>query len=111
MKILKYFFECCFHEGSYYEDLDEIIKNFKDFENKKTKEELTSELNNIIKTNNYEKALRLIDKYSGRIMSFKKIKIFIKFLYDKMCNIPTTIVPKDFYDIKTLIKNAAPKKN
>lgn len=109
MEMLKRFLEVYFCESFYFEDLDRRIQDFRNSAKQYDQKKLIAELDNIIKTNNYEKAIQYIKKYGMRKMSFKMTKIFIKFLYDKMCNTPTNIEPKDFYNIKTLIKKSGTK--
>ncbi len=99
MEMMKYFFECCFNVSEDYRDLNFVIERFKK-EKAITQEKLIQELRFIIETSHYEKAQKYIEEYGLREMSLSKTKVFIKFLYDKLCDIPTNVTPNDFYKIK-----------
>ena len=96
MRMIKYFFECCFNESEEFEDLDKIIKEFKSCERDETQLQLIRELHHIIQTNNYTVASRLIDKYGGRILDVEKTEKFLKFLYNRLIDRPTDVKPEDF---------------
>jgi hypothetical protein len=95
MKMMKYFFECYFHFNEGFDDLDELIQDFKK-EIELNQLKLIEELHQIIQTNNYAFATRFINKYGGRIFDEEKTKKFINFLYDRFLDRPTDVKPQDF---------------
>lgn len=106
MDILEYFFECYFHMGEDYDDLDKIINDFKETEKKILYEKLRDEFFDIIKNNNYEKAASYLKQFGRREPPFAKTRILTIFIYKRLMDIPTSIIPEDFCDMKTLSKKA-----
>lgn len=47
-----------------------------------------------------------MEKFGLRNPPLPVARILIIFIYKRLCSIPTTIVPNDFYDKKTLLKKA-----
>lgn len=100
MKMLEYFMSCYFNMGFDYEDLDFLIDNFKTTETKDYFKNFIIELSSIMRSNDYKKASEYIDKYGDRTFSLNCTKIFIKYLYDRLNDIPTDVKAIDFYKIK-----------
>jgi hypothetical protein len=98
MEKIKYFFECYFNQAWDYYDLNYLIKNYKSRENQLSVHSLINELHQIITTNNYELVATIIDKHGGRIFDdMADMEKFIKYIYDRFLNIPTTVKAEDFY--------------
>lgn len=95
MKTLKYFFECYFNQSFGFEDLDKRILDFKR-EVCSIREQLISDLDEIIQTNKYAFASRIISKYGDRTFDEKETEKFIKYLYYQFLDKPTTVKAADF---------------
>ncbi len=94
--MIKYFFECYFSQTFYFEDLDYLIQDFKKSENEDYYLQFVQELHQIIQTNNYALASRLMKKYGDRILNVEKTEKFINFLYDRLIDKPTDTQASDF---------------
>lgn len=106
MDMVKYFFECYFYVGEDYENLDMLIEKFKKLEKKIYQEQFISELSMVIENRDYHIMLNHIEKFGFRKLSFAKTRILTIFIYKRLMEIPTSIVPEDFCDMKTLSKKA-----
>jgi|SRR5438445_3279958 len=95
MKMLQYFLTCYFHFNESFDDLDNIIQEFKkEIDTQQLK--FIRELYHIIQTKNYIKASKIIKKYGCRTFDEEKTKKFINFLYDRLTDRPTEVKPQDF---------------
>ncbi len=93
---LKYFMECYFCQTFDFNELDDLIMEFKRIENDLCKELFVQELGHFIDTENYVKAARIIKRYGDRIFDLEKTKEFINYLYDKLRDRPTDVKATDF---------------
>ncbi len=93
MEMLKKFFRCYFHQGVYFDELDRIIHDFKGHP---SEFQLITELHQIIQTNNYVLAGKIIKKYGGRTLDLEKTEKLINFLYDRFTDKPTVVTSEDF---------------
>lgn len=96
MEKLSHFFECYFNISMEYEELENIIQHIENKESQIYKDQLIAELNDIIKTENYNKALNIMNKY-GRKMSLKRTENFIKFLYNRFNKNYIELANNNFY--------------
>jgi hypothetical protein len=97
MDRLKYFFNCYFHINEDFDNLDNVIKEFKKTESNSCQLLLIKELHDIIQTKNYALASPILKEYGGRTLdNEEEIKTFITFLYDRLSNSPTDVKPEDF---------------
>lgn len=95
MEMLKYFLTCYFHFNESFDDLDNLIQNFKkEIDSEQLK--FIRELHQIIETKNYIKASKIIKKYGHRTFNEEKTKKFINFLYNRLIDRPTEVKPEDF---------------
>src|SRR5438477_8671609 len=96
MKILKYFFDCYFYQTKNFDDLNDVIRDFKLTEELEYQLLFICELHRIIELKNYDLASNFINKYGNRAFDVKKTEKFLNFLYDKLINKPTNVKPQDF---------------
>ena len=95
MKMLKYFLDCYFHFNAGFDDLDELIQDFKkEIDSEQLK--FITELHQIIEMKKYKLATQVIKKYGHRTFDQEKTKKFINFLYDRLIDRPTNVKPQDF---------------
>ena len=98
MRMLRHFFICYFTYNSSYEELDDIIKDFKNSAESADYLEFVTELHHIIQTKNYAFACKIIDK--TKFWSFKNhLELFEKllnYIYDSLLDRPTTVKGVDF---------------
>ena len=83
MEMLQYFLTCYFNSNENFDDLDNLINEFKK-ETDAQQLKFIKELEQIIQTKNYTLASEIIKKYGHRIFDEKKTKQFINFLYDQL---------------------------
>src|SRR5438477_3495186 len=93
---LKYFVECYFCQTFNFNELDDLIMEFKKIESDLCKELFVQELGYFIDTENYVKATRIINRYGDRIFDLEKTKKFINYLYDQLLDRPTDVKATDF---------------
>jgi len=96
MEMLKYFFECPFNEGTNFERLESVIKDFRVEENPDRQFKLITELHLIINTSGYQHVQKIIKKYGNRTFDIDKTKKIIIFLYSRLTDTPTDIKIEDF---------------
>jgi len=92
MKTFENFLDCWLNQSMNLEELDDIIEELK--RGTTYPKMLSDELNNIIKTNNYENASEYIRKHRGK-MNIRQAALFVKYLYNKLSNIPTDVTVHD----------------
>ncbi len=93
MEMLKKFFRCYFNQSFDFEDLDEIIQDFKGHP---SETQLITELHQIIQTKSFALARRIIKKHGDRTFSLEETEKFINFLYDRFIDRPTNVKAEDF---------------
>lgn len=97
MDRLKYFFDCYFNNNESFDNLDNVIEEFKKTESDNCQLLFIKELHCIIQTKNYALASHLLEKYGLRKLdNLKQVEKFINFLYDRLINRPTNVKPEDF---------------
>ncbi len=96
MKMLEYFFGCYFNQSAYFDELDELIKNFKNTELDHYQIQFITELHQIIQTKNYELAAKIIDKYGDRTPNLSQTEQLIRYIYNRLIDQPTCLDMKDF---------------
>ena len=96
MKKISYFFECYFNQSEGFEDLEEVVKDYKNTESPNSLRDLIIELYQIIQTKSYALAARIIKKYGQRTLDLEKAEKFINFLYDRFIDRPTDVKAGDF---------------
>jgi len=96
MEMLKYFLDCYFHFNAGFDDLDDLIQDFKkEIDTQQLK--FIRELYHIIQTKNYTLASHILKKYGSRNLDdLKEVEKFINFLYDRLIDQPTEVKPEDF---------------
>lgn len=98
MKRVQYFFRCYFNQAFDYDALDWLIDNYKTSDSEESTQTLISELHQLIQTNNYELAAKIMLEYGGRdFNSLEKTEKFIKYIYNRFLEIPTDVKAEDFY--------------
>ena len=100
MRMLRHFFICYFTYNSSYEELDDIIKDFKKNKTPADCLELITELHHIIQTKNYAFANKIIEE--TKFWSFKKylkdLEKLLNYIYDRLIDRPTTVKAIDLID-------------
>ena len=95
--MLEHFFLCYFNYSAIYEDLDELIKKFKNRERSANYLQFITELHHIIQTKNYAFANKIIDEYGGRCFkNLKRLEKLLNYIYDRLLDRPTTVKALDF---------------
>jgi hypothetical protein len=97
MKMMRYFFECCFNASEYFDTLDEILKKFKRKERTETQASFIKDLCYIMQTKNYAKASRLIEKYSNKILDLEQTEKVITYIYNRLLDKPAVLEIGNFY--------------
>jgi hypothetical protein len=97
MKKIKYFFDCYFHQNENFNNIDNLIKEYKCSEKKFLQDEFITELSSIIKTESYEAAKDLINNCWMPLDLEETIKM-VHFLYAKLTDTPTEISWEEYYD-------------
>lgn len=95
MEKIKYFFECYYHMNQGLDQLDAVLEEFKTCEPKESRLQLISELKPIIEGGLYEKASYFLKRHGNRRLSFKKTELLLRYIYNKLCNIPSEITLAD----------------
>jgi hypothetical protein len=95
MITFQHFLTCYFHQNEGFDKLDNCVDRFKQ-EPESSLLQLINELHEIIQTNNYTKASRIIEKYGGKIFKLDKTEKFINYLYDRLLDRPTKMKATDF---------------
>ena len=98
MRMLRHFFICYFTYNSSYEELDDIIKDFKNSEESTDCLQFITELHHIIQTKNYAFASKIIEKtgawsFKNHLERFEKL---LNYIYDCLLDRPTTVKGVDF---------------
>jgi hypothetical protein len=94
---LKYFMECYFNQTFGFDELDELILEFKKIENNLCKELFIQELLYFIETKKYLLANRILRKHGDLdLKDLGKVEKFITYLYDKLLDNPTGVKATDF---------------
>ena len=98
MRMLRHFFICYFTYNSSYEELDDIIKDFKNSEESTDCLQFITELHHIIQTKNYASASKIIEKtgawsFKNHLERFEKL---LNYIYDCLLDRPTTVKGIDF---------------
>ncbi len=96
MEFLKYFFECPFNQGENFDNLNQIIQEFKTTENDACKLLFIEELHQIIEEKSYALASKIIKKYGGRILDEVLTEQLIKYIYNKLTEQPAYLDMKNF---------------
>ena len=96
MEILKNFFECYFNQSFYFDDLDKIIQDLNNPGDEAYRLQLITELHQIIQTQSYDLASRLMKKYAGKILNLELTEKVIKFMYNRLMGQPAFLDRKDF---------------
>jgi len=96
MDRLKYFLECYFHFNEEFDNLDNLIEDFKkEIDTQQFK--FIKELYHIIQTKNYTLADRILKKYGSRYLDhLEEVEKFINFLYNRLIDRPTNMKAEDF---------------
>ncbi|HLJ31739.1 MAG TPA: hypothetical protein VKU36_04835 [Candidatus Babeliales bacterium] len=96
MEMLQYFLTCYFHFNAGFDDLDNLIQDFKkEVDSEQLK--FIRELHGIIQTNSYALADSILKKYGHRTLdNLEEVKKFINFLYDRLIDRPTDVKAEDF---------------
>ncbi|GMQ64321.1 hypothetical protein [Vallitalea maricola] len=81
MKTIEYFFDCYFNMSADYDEIEKLVKEFKDIEIEKYVVALEKELIEIIKSENWNAIIEIAHDKGGRILSTKKAEMFSRFLY------------------------------
>jgi len=97
MKMMRYFFECCFNASEYFDTLDEIIEKFKRKERAETQASLIKDICYIMQTKNYAKASRLIEKYSDKKLNLEQTERVLTYIYNRLLDKPAVLDTHDFY--------------
>jgi len=95
MKMLQYFFTCYFHLNEDFNNLDNLIQDFKE-EVESQQLKFIRELYYIIQMKNYDLASKCIKKYGYKTLNEETTKKFINFLYDRLIDRPTEVKAEDF---------------
>lgn len=80
----RYFLECYFNVSCDYSELDSIIKEYKEFENKEYILKLKQEVKLILSNKDLEFAQNFIKKYGMRTMTSEKIVWFMNEIINKV---------------------------
>ena len=96
MEMLKNFFDCGFHSNEEFDNLDEIIIEYKEMCHSDAIIQLIQELHQIINSNNYRLAAKIIKQYGGRTYSLELTEKMIKYLYNKLTDQPAYLDRNDF---------------
>src|SRR5688572_21792119 len=97
MKMMRYFFECCFNASEYFDTLDEIIDDFKTNENDNIQYLFIKELYHIIQTKNYKLVADIIDKYSSKTLNLEQAERVIVYIYKRLLDQPAILDTQGFY--------------
>ena len=97
MQMLKYFMECYFCQTFYFEDLDNLIQDFKKSEHEPYYLQFIRELHQIIQTKNYKLASQIMKKYGGKILNIEETERVIRYIYDKLLGKNVTLDATGFY--------------
>lgn len=97
MKMMRYFFECCFNASEYFDTLDQIIEEFKKDEKENIKYSFLNELHDIIQTKNFASASRLIEKYSDKLLNLEQTERVLTYIYNRLLDKPVILDTHDFY--------------
>ncbi|GKU76498.1 contact-dependent growth inhibition system immunity protein [Paenibacillus sp. L3-i20] len=76
-ELLKYFLECYFNVSANYDELEQLITEFRNSETAKNQSLLIAELETIQRLDNWEFIHEFVRKYGMRNMAFNKLKWFI----------------------------------
>lgn len=97
MNRMKYFFQCYFNQVCDFDQLDPLIKEYREIEFPMHTENFIKELHGIIQTKNYELAAKFMSKYGARnFRDLEKTEKFIKYIYNKFLDLPTDVKADDF---------------
>lgn len=88
--------ECYFNQTFGFDELDELIREFKQIESDLCKDLFIKELHNFIETKKYRSASRFIKKYGDMNLDEEKTEKFINYLYDRLLDNPTKVKATDF---------------
>lgn len=97
MKMMRYFFECCFNASEYFDTLDKIIEEFKKDEKEEVLYSFLNELSCIIQTKNYELASNLIEKYSHKLLNLEQTERVLTYIYNRFLDKSVVLDTHDFY--------------
>src|SRR3990172_12124506 len=95
MEKLKYFLDCYFHQNETFNNLDQVIDDFKK-EPKESQLQFITELNDIIQKQIYSKVARVVKKYGQKTLDKEQTEQFITFLYNRLLDKPAKIRIQDF---------------
>ncbi|NLK98239.1 MAG: hypothetical protein GX272_09240 [Epulopiscium sp.] len=84
MDSFRYFLECYFNCSTNYNELNELIDEFKDTEKSSNVNKVISELQSIINSKNLSIAQIYIKKYGMRNMDIDKVLLLVEFILEKL---------------------------
>ena len=98
MKMLRHFFLCYLNYSTSYDQLDDIIKDFKNSEESVDYLQFVTELHHIIQTKNYAFANKIIERTETRSFkkNLKRLEKLLNYIYDCLLDRPTTVKGIDF---------------
>lgn len=83
-ELLIYFLECYFNVSANYDELEQLIQEYKNSETDKNRTILISELQSIQRLGEWDTVHELVRKYGMRNMSIDKLRWFINTLQQNL---------------------------
>ena len=80
----KYFLECYFNVSANYDELDKLINDFNSSENLIYRQNLKSELEQILNLGDWDQVQKFVKKYGMRKINEEKLKWMIQRILDKL---------------------------
>jgi hypothetical protein len=82
--MFKYFMECYFNQSVDYQDLYELVKEFKKSEISVRTGEFISELKKVMERGDYDSPMKVIDDHGERVMSKRRLEEFIRYIHARL---------------------------